>query len=279
MKLLLLLFFLFLTFTINNELSSQVTIVPQILFLDPDSKSGSIEVINPSNEVREFNITFKFGVNKYDSLGALRLSYDDTVMENQFSILPYLKYFPKNLVIPGRETQTVRFNVVNLPENTNKTYWARIIVNSEPLTPQIDTSTYTEPGKIRSSVILKTQMNGIVAFNHGNVTSVVDLDFYRFYKDSSNSHFLFKYTKGGTSPFLGVMFVKIYDINNNVLLENNLNIAFYEPSTVDFKVSSKQLTTGKLKFEVTVNNNRDNIPEEMWIPFKEIKKTFEVEYK
>ncbi|MGA2298227.1 MAG: hypothetical protein ABSG15_11835 [FCB group bacterium] len=269
--------FLYINLSIIN---AQVSINPMYIVIDKETKNGTVDVLNPSNEVREFNLDFKFGYPKYDSLGKWEMKYDDSVMAKKYSLVPYIRMFPKKLVIPPKETQTVRLILKDLPSGGDLTYWTRVIVSSEPVTPQIDTTTYSkaDSGKIRTRIILKTQIIALILYHQGNVTSAVDFNIYRTFTDSLGLHLICKIEKGGTSPFLGAYILKVYDSNNNLLIEKKDRVTIYENSNVEYLMEASSLKKGKLKVELTINNEKDEIPEDLRLPFKPVTKVFELEY-
>jgi hypothetical protein len=251
---------------------------PMVLFIDYETKIGSFEIVNPSDEVREFKFTLIFGYNRYDSLGNGYIEYNDSETEKRYSLIPYLKLFPKRLVIPPRESQTVRVIISNLPEDLNRTLWTRIIINSEPIVQQIDTSNILAEGQVKAQIKIVTEVNGIIAINCGKATSVLDFDLYSINKDTNFTKLIFDFQKSGTSPFFGSMILKITDENNQVLIDNDYNIVAYESTRFAIPIDSKALKPGKLNIEATVNNVRITTPPKLRIPFNPLTNKFNIEY-
>lgn len=254
---------------------SQISVNPLLLYIDPNARNATMDVINVTNEPREFIIELKFAYYDYNSEGIAFLNYNDSTFEQEYSLIPYLKMFPKKLIIPPNQTQTVRFMVRNLPEDANKTYWTRFIAYSEPLTPQIDTSTKeAEPGKIRPKIVFKTQMNGQIVFNKGNVSTNVDIKFERTEEDSNNLYLWFDMEKSGVSPCIGYSDLKIYDSNDRILNEQSNKFSLYKNSKVKFGVMKDTLKRGKLRGELTITSERPGIDKEIQIPMLPSKLTF-----
>jgi hypothetical protein len=268
-----------LSIVFNSYASSQVSINPMFLYMDKESKSATMDIINPTNEVMEFNLELKFGYPKYDSLGKWTLIYNDTIMESKFSLAPYLKIFPKKLIIPGKESQTVRFIIKNVPEDKDYALWTRVIASAEPVKDQID-STYMQKdtNTIRAQIILKTNIVGLILYNSGNTTSSVNFNLGATKKDSNGLHLLIDFEKGGTAPFLGQYILKVYDNNDNLLINIKDKVAIYENSRVEFLLKSFQIIPGNLKVELTINNYKEGLPDEYRKSFTPVTKTFEIEY-
>mgnify|MGYP000324320219 CR=1 FL=1 len=256
---------------------SQVGMKPMLIVIDNVSRTATVEIINPMKDIREFNIELLFAYPKYDSLGKSILIYDDSVMAKEYSLSSYLKIYPKKLIIPPGESQVVRLIVKDLPRDDGKTYWTRIIASSKPMTQQIDTlKKLSDTSAITASIVIGTRMNGLVVLNNGNVTSSIDFDEYKRYSDSSSIYLVCKFDKAGTSPFLGKADVKLYDSNNNIIIKREEKVSIYENCNLEFKFDKKNLSKGKLKVEITVSNEKEEVPVELRLPFKPITKTFEI---
>ena len=263
-----------------SKSNAQVTINPMFILIDKNTKNAVLEVKNPSNEVIEVKLEFKFSYPKYDSTGHWKL-FDDTVMAKKYSLDPYIKIFPKKLIVPPNESQTVRVMLKNLPDTGDLSYWTRIEATSDPIIKQIDSTSKSikiDSGKVRASIILKSKLIGLVMYHQGNVTSSIDFNIFRYYADSSKFHLICKVEKSGTSPFLGSYILKAYDINDNLIIEKNDKVAYYESSDVEFLLSTTELIRGKIKIELTINNEKPDLAEELRIPFKPVTKIFYVDY-
>jgi hypothetical protein len=260
-------------FTFLNVFS-QLSLYPTSVFINPDTRSGSMVITNVSNEEREIDIYFKFGYLKYDSLGSGKVVYDDTVAEKQFSLIPYVKVYPSRLVIPAGEQQTVRFIVSNTNVLLDGVYWSRLFVKSSPIVAQIDT---IRVGQVSAGIRLETEMVGLIAFQKGTIQASIDISLIKVESDSVNVSLLWQINKSGNSPFWGSMKYQLFDNSDEFILDGTDLMAFYQNCVFKTYLPSKDLKKGTYKLVMDISNQRDDIPEDRWVDFKKITKEFEID--
>ena len=244
-------------FLTSLALQSQLALYPTAAFIDPMTRTGSMQVINTSKDMREIDISFKFGYFAYDSLGNSSTRYDDSVREKEYSLIPYIKVFPKKLLIPPNQQATIRFMVSNIPEGKDQFYWTRIVAGSVPEIPQIDTLT---KGKINAQIIIKSEMVGLVAFLKGKNTSSLDFEIAKAYTDTSKFIILLKQEKTGNSPFWGFMSTEIYDSEDNLVDKTEAGLAIYFSCVQKIVFDRSKFKPGKYTAKITVTNERKEVP-------------------
>ncbi len=260
----------------NISLQSQIAIYPTATFIDPRSRTGSMDVANTSNEMREIKIKLRFGYHTYDSLGNPIMEYADSLAAKEYSLKPYLKVFPSKLMIPPKEQATIRFMVRGLPQGGDKFYWTRIIASSVPEVPQIDT---VGEGKVAAQIIIQTDMIGLVGMLKGKNTADLDYDLADVFTDTTKLILLMKQTKTGNSPFWGIMYTKIYDSSDELVAEAGQGLAVYFSCLQRLAFDRDKFKPGKYTAKITINNSREEIPEE-YLPEPANKfKEFEFEVK
>jgi hypothetical protein len=95
----------------SASLKSQLALHPTAAFIDPQTRTGSMEVVNTSTQMREVGIEFKFGYINYDERGVQFTEYLDSAktgtpgyrfeeLEKEHSLAPYIKVFLLNLLFP-----------------------------------------------------------------------------------------------------------------------------------------------------------------------------------
>ncbi len=243
----------------NISLKSQISIYPTAAFINPISRTGSMDVINTSNETREIAISLKFGYSSSDSLGNLMTKWNDSTAAKEYSLKPYLKVYPSKLLIPPNEQATIRFMVRGLPEGNNKFYWTRITASSVPEIPQIDT---VGEGKVTAQIIIKSEMVGLVGMLKGKNTADMDYNLVDSFTDTTKLILLIKQTKTGDSPFWGGMYTKIYDASGDLVTEGGTGLAVYFSCLQRLAFDRDKFKPGKYMARITLTNSREEIPEE-----------------
>jgi hypothetical protein len=259
-----------------TALKSQVALYPTAAFIDPNTRTGSMVVINTSEQMRETKISLQFGYLSYDSLGNGFTEYTDAIAEKEFSLKPYLKVFPAKLLIPPQQQATLRFMVSGLPDTDDKFYWTRIIASSVPQTPQIDS---VGEGQIAAQIIMKTEMVGLVGMLKGKNTATLDYRLDQVFTDTTKLILLMDYQKNGNSPFWGGMHIEIYDSNDELVNEFDQGLAIYMSNKQRIALDKEKFAPGKYKAKVTVVNRREEVPEDYLPPERTQTKEFDFEVK
>jgi P pilus assembly chaperone PapD len=244
---------------ITGSLNAQVAITPQAIFIDPLSQTGSMQVINTSDEMREFDIKLKFGYFDYDSLGDRFMQMTDTAREKDFSLIPYVKVFPEELVIPPHEQQVVRFLVRGIPENKDQYYWTRVIAGSVPVTPQVDSA---EKAKLHASLIIRSEMNGLLIYPKGINSASVDFDILKTYTDSLHLYLFFDFKKTGSTPYWGSITIQFFNASNEMAYKTSWPLSLYFSGKQRIYAPKKKFKPGRYTAKIAVSNELEQVPEE-----------------
>jgi hypothetical protein len=250
---------------------SQVAIYPKVVFVDPLSKASYIRLVNETDEPREVEIFTSFGFTDYDSLGTPMIREDDSI-QKQYSLVPYLKVFPKRLVIMPKKNQIIRILVSHPLEIADGTYHSRFIVRSKSVVKQADT---TAPTQVRTGVSFYSDVGTAVIYEKGHITTDLNIRDIQAETDTANVNLLLSVEKSGNSPFWGNAAWKIKNSSGETVVEQSEPVAFYNPATRRFVFKKTNFKPGAYKAEVVINTNRDDIPKERLIKKEEITKTFE----
>ena len=250
---------------------SQVSVYPNLVFIDPISRSGYIRVVNASNDPMEIEIYPSFSYQNHDSAFVIRTT-TDSLMEARHSLLKYLKIFPKRLIVQPKKDQMVRFLVMHPPDILDGTYTSKITFVSQPITKQIDTN---DKKNIGMGLILKTAIISMVIYQKGKLTTSVDLKELTPSTDSLNLKLTIGMEKDGNSPYWGRAKISVFDTKGVVVDTLNEPFGVYCNSYKSFAFKKKNFKPGQYTAEVTVNTVRSDIPEEKRIKVSPLTKRFE----
>lgn len=256
---------------------SQISLFPSVVFIDPQTRSGSMKIMNTSDEFRELEISFRFGYVEFnDTTGKSTINYDDKAYEDKFSLIPFIKVFPRKLAMPPGETQTIRFLVFGVSDLDPGTYITRMVARSSPVTEQVDT---IGDGKIMAAINIVSEMVGFIAYQHKEVNSNVTFDYVKTDVDSIMVTTYWNFDKTGNSPFWGNMEAKIFDSEDNVVAEGRRWIAIYKKSYVAFAFENSGIfEPGEYRLSVILDGNRDDIPEDRKMEFETIEREYSFTY-
>ncbi len=256
-----------------NISNSQVTVYPNLVFIDPISRSGYIRVVNGSDVPMEIDINVSFSYNSLDSIFVIKNS-TDSLIEAKHSLLKYLKVFPKRLVVQPKKDQMVRFLVMHPPDIHDGTYTSKITFVSQPVGKQIDTS---DKKNISMNMVLKTGIISMVIYQKGKLTTALNLTNMNSALDTNSLKLTFGMEKEGNSPYWGKAKISIFDTQGMVVDTLSEHFGVYTNTQKSFYISSKKtkFKPGFYTAEITVNTLRSDIPEEKTIKVAPLTKRFE----
>lgn len=257
-----------------NMIYAQIALFPQAVFLSPQSRASNLKILNMSQEVKEIQIDLQFGYSKYDSLGNNTIIYGDTLPEAVWSAIPYVKVFPKKLLLQPNGEQVVKLMLNNISDKPDGTYFGRIIVLSKNPPQEIDT-TY-KPDKIEAKIEVQFSFIAALIVEKGKINCEIKVNPFSYNIDSANVNIMVPIEKGGNSPFLGTSEMSIFDGTGKLVAESKELTPYYFSSQRAFKFKKGLFTNGKYKVDLTMTNEHKDIPKEFKIPFFPIKQTYEI---
>jgi hypothetical protein len=256
----------------SESLFCQVGIYPQAIFLDIKNRSGSMSINNSTNTPKEVSIDIKFGYPTYDTLGISKMIYGDTIPEAKYSIFPYVKVFPKKLILKANEEQTVRFILGNISNLEDGTYFGRIFVTSKEPDKEID-STINKDSISTKFEIVYTLISAIF-LQKGQKNCNIKINNAKIYSDSANTLIAFDFKRSGNSPFLGTTHIIVLDEVGNEIQTLKESTPVYFDMIKPFKFDKNKFKPGKYEVKINMSNEHKDIPKDFKIPFESLKASF-----
>lgn len=252
---------------------SQIIISPYIVYMDEQSKFGSMMVQNESMEPYEISISFVFGFPVSDSLGNRTMNYIEHPKEHMPSINNWIKAFPKKFVLAAKEKQTIRFMIRPPHDLPDGTYWTRIVTSSVPIDNSSDTIVTGVSAKLK--FVLNQVTTAI--YRKGNAVTGLKISTPKLYKDSSNSHqLLYPLERKGNSPFFGFANLKILSETNEIIMEDRAYLSIYFDLIRNYSLDKELFPKGKYTAELEIEfNEKADIPESRLKDIPTIKEKFE----
>lgn len=237
---------------------AQVTISPTAVFLDSNSKVGSLFISNPSNSAVEVVISFEFAYPATDSDGRVFLNYEDSEAEERYSLVPHLRAFPTTFVLEPNQRQTIRL-IGRLPQDTDSaTYWTRMRVSSSQLTPPIGEAA---EGQVAAQVTFQIDQVTVVLVHHGSVETGVTIHSTEARVDSEREslQILTDVERTGNAPFIGSVTTTILDSNGEEIntRRSSTSVYFRNLQRVEFELS--ELPAGTYTAVTTYETSRNDI--------------------
>ncbi|MBX3043381.1 MAG: hypothetical protein KIT33_05545 [Candidatus Kapabacteria bacterium] len=256
------------------DMSAQVGIYPQAVFLNQKNRASNLKVLNMTNETKEIIIDLEFGYPDYDSLGNYSLVYGDTLPGAKWSAVPYVRMFPKRLLLKANEEQVVKFMLGNMGDVPDGTYFGRIHVLSKNPPEEIDTS-YSET--ITAKIDIHFTLVSALIVDKGKTFCEINVKPIGSYSDSAKVNIMVEVNKEGNAPFLGTSEMKVYDMNGKLVAQSKDMTPFYFTGTRSFKFDKKLFANGRYNVELTMSNEHKDVPSDFKVSLKPVKETFTVD--
>ncbi len=238
---------------------AQVVVAPTILFMSNQSPFGTFVVMNRSDTPQEISISFRFGFPESDSVGNVRMQYDDSLMAREHSCQQWLRGFPQKFIIDPGKQQTVRLLVSPPPDIPEGEYWTRLITSSTPQAKTIDT---VRTG-ITANITFVLRQVTTVLYKKGYVNTSVEIPRLHAVPDSASMNLLAYVSRGGNSPFFGKMNAIVKNAAGSTIYSSQEVLAIYPSSmVVRFAIPLSDLHGGTYTAEVKLESDRSDIPAE-----------------
>ncbi len=266
--------FILFTFFYFQNLFAQIGIYPYAVFLDTKNRSGNIKVMNNSTESKEINIELKFGYSGYDSLGRSIMVTNDSITELLHSAVPYVKAYPKKLILKPSEEQIIRFMVGNIAEAKEGTYYCRVFITSKMPPEEIDT-TYSD--SIKPKIDIQFTLIAAVIFQKGNRNCSLELSQSNIICDSNNVDIIVDIKHSGNSPFLGTSEIQVFNKDGSKILSRKEMTPVYHSTKKAFTIPRNKFTKGRYQVEITMSNEHKDVPDGFKTPIEPVKATFTID--
>lgn len=265
--------FVFCWILFSGSVYSQLSVMPPVVYIDPSTNSGTTTLKNETNAAKEATITFQYGFLKPDKDGISNVDTLDKSME-KYSLLPYVKAFPKKVLIPPFGQQAVKFFLKNPKELPDGTYWVRLIITAVDVVKPVD-SLKGNTSSVQVDFRLRSKTNSIVVLPKGtNRSSAVKFLGADFDIEKENVNLILDLDKTGNSPFWGNADITVYDASGSQVLKESRGLQLYVSGKLRFAFPRTYFRNGTFKFSVNITNKRDEVPEEYRIKFAPISKDF-----
>ncbi len=250
---------------------AQVIVAPTILFLSDQSRFGTFLVMNRSDSPQEIAISFRFGFPESDSLGNVRMQYDDRLMAREHSCQQWLRGFPQRFILNPGQQQVVRLLATAPEDIPDGEYWTRLVTTSSPQARAVD----TVRSGITANITFVLKQVTTVIYKKGFANTTVGIEKVDAVPDSATVSLLAHVSRGGNSPFFGEISAVIKDSSGKSVYSNQDAVAIYQTNfVVKFPVPGSDLPKGTYSAEIKLRSERNDIASENLLTVPALDKTF-----
>lgn len=145
-----------------------VSVSPMSVFLDHRTRTGILTLYNPNPLPEEIDISFAFGYPQSDSTGTVTVPLADTAPDGEPSAVPWLRAFPRRLVLEPGQQQVVRILAQPPADLPDGEYWARVLVSATGGRPPVEQQVQPD---VRVAISTRTIVVTSLNYRKGRLTT------------------------------------------------------------------------------------------------------------
>lgn len=240
----------------SSGVSAQITIAPTALFIDEQSRFGSMLAVNNTEQTQEVSVEFDFGYPATDEQGNVRMVYDDEQAASRYSMADWAQVFPQNFVLEPDERQTIRVQARPPGELQDGMYWSRIRVSANPESPAIEEE--TQDG-IQAQVTFRFEQVTAGFYKHGDVSTGLDIRQVRTETADGMLTVLVDAARRGNAPFIGTLSAEVFDSQGRQVARESTTTNIYFEGTRRIQVPVEDLDPGEYELQVRFETERGDV--------------------
>ena len=203
--------------------AAAVTVSPSALFIDSRSRTGTLTLYNGGILPEEVEVSFAFGYPVSDSVGTINVELRDTASSGEPSIVPWLRAFPRRLVLQPGQRQVLRVLVQPPADLAEGEYWGRVLVRARGGQPPIEQTN----GDVRVQLNVETVIATALMFRKGAVQTGITVQDARAETTPQGVQLTVDVARQGTAAYLGRVRAQLVAPDGRVQAEVEDAVAVY----------------------------------------------------
>ncbi|MEW6051025.1 MAG: hypothetical protein AB1644_08210 [Candidatus Zixiibacteriota bacterium] len=260
-----------------SNLVAGVLVAPTVIFMSDKSRTGRMDIQNPTNIPKEVTIRFSYGLPISDTAGNVYITLQDSGVVDPRSAVEWIKAFPRKVVIPPNGTQVVRLVATPPKGLADGEYWARIVVRTQEGETSIPAP--AEEGTISTKLNMIMQTAIMVKYRTGNLTSKIELASAEAYRNDTSVVVIVDLSNKGNVSYVGMLSCRLLDMNKKELGRQQTDLAVYRDLKRRMELPLQNVTaSGPYQVEVSITTDgRSDIAPEDLIPGNKVTYSMAVE--
>lgn len=234
-----------------------VAVSPSALFLDTRSPAGTLTLYNGGSLPEELEISFAFGYPTTGDDGAVRVEMVDTAPAGEPSIVPFMRAFPRRLVLQPGQRQTLRVMVQPPADLAPGEHWGRVLVRSRGGQAPIE---QTEGG-VRMQIAVETVIATAVLFRKGDVTTGIAVSGVQAAPAPGGVSVSMDLARQNAGAFLGRIVAEVLDAQGRVVGQAEEPVSVYRVLRRRFTIPVQGAAPGAgFSLRWRVDTDRPDLP-------------------
>ena len=248
-------------------------VAPTVVFANSRTRSATMDLINTSAGPSEITVETQFGYPVTDSAGGISVKMVDTADTGAPSIAKYVVAYPRKVTVAPGAKQTIRL-LVNSPASLpDGEYWTRIIITSRGGSIRLSAANPADTGAIRVGVALVVRTVTTLLYRKGAITSSLTASSLTAERVNDSVVVRSTVARAGTGVFLGMAHLKLMDSAGMVLTQLDRQLPVYFSMSPRYAVAVPKGARGPLSVQLTLSNDREDVPMRDRLPFAPVVQT------
>ncbi|HEX2167091.1 MAG TPA: hypothetical protein VHG09_07590 [Longimicrobiales bacterium] len=201
-----------------------VSVSPMSVFMSHTSRTASITLYNPNPLPEEIEIGFAFGYPQSDSAGEVTVPLSEQAPEGEPSALPWLRAFPRRLVLQPGQQQVVRILAQPPAGLADGEYWSRILVTATGGRPPVEQQ--VQPN-VRVAISMRTIIVASLNYRKGELTTGVAVMGASAVRRPDGIQLTLDMKRQGEAAYLGKVRLELLDASGSVVHEEEDVLSIY----------------------------------------------------
>lgn len=247
--------------------AQSVLVAPTVVFMDHQTRAGSIELVNTGTEATEVTVSTVFGYPVTDSVGRISVRMADHPDAAQPSAADWIVAYPTHMVIRPGAHQMIRLFSKATSALPDGEYWTRLVISAKGGAVKLSEARAADTAAIRVGVSLEVRTIIALLYRKGPVTTglTIGTPTARIIGDSVETRV--PLVRTGNAAFIGMMRLSLLDGAGTVIAHADHQTAVYYDLNPAWRLPLDRTHRGPYTVRVTLDNVRDDVPPRVRLPF------------
>ena len=201
-----------------------VSVSPMSVFMTHSNRTATMTLYNPNPLPEEIEISFAFGYPQSDSTGSVTVPLSDAAPAGEPSAVPWLRAFPRRLVLQPGQQQVVRIMAQPPADVADGEYWSRILVTATGGRPPVEQQVQPD---VRVAITMRTIVVASLNYRKGQLTTGVQMTAASAERTPEGVQVTLDMERTGDAAYLGRIRLQMLDAGGQVVHEEEDYLSVY----------------------------------------------------
>ncbi|MBR9989091.1 MAG: hypothetical protein KFH98_05000 [Gemmatimonadetes bacterium] len=201
-----------------------VSVSPMSVFMSHTSRTATITLYNPNPLPEEIEISFAFGYPQSDSAGGVSVPLSDIAPAGEPSAVPWLRAFPRRLVLEPGQQQVVRILAQPPAGLEDGEYWSRVLVIATGGRPPVEQQVQPD---VRVAITMRTIIVASLNYRKGRLSTGIEMTDGNAVRTADGIQVTLDMARRGEAAYLGRIRLELLDAAGRVVHEEEDVMSVY----------------------------------------------------